>query len=121
MLEGTLIAESIRPGTTLDGIALTVTRITRHTPADTTADQPGTWTNIDFEAADADADALAGVLAAALDEPGWYVEFRSGQETFVVFRDRVFRYPRGDVAGREEAAAYGRTFGVPETQLDWPV
>jgi hypothetical protein len=31
----------------------------------------------------------------------------------------VFRYRSGDGGGRAEAAAYGRSVGVPEAQLDW--
>jgi hypothetical protein len=41
-------------------------------------------------------------------------------ERFVVFPGRFFRYPRGDKAGRAQAQSYGRSFGVPEAQLDWP-
>jgi hypothetical protein len=67
MIEGTLIAESIRVGAELSGVRLTVRKISR---------------------------AASG---------------------------RVFRYPRGDSAGRAQAAAYGRSVGVPENQLDWPV
>jgi hypothetical protein len=37
------------------------------------------------------------------------------------FRDKVFRYPRGDPAGRAAAQAHGRAVGVPEPQLDWTV
>jgi hypothetical protein len=36
-----------------------------------------------------------------------------------VFPGRVFRYPRGDAAAREEAKAFGRELGIPEPQLDW--
>jgi hypothetical protein len=32
---------------------------------------------------------------------------------------KVFRYPRGDQAGRAEAEAHGRSVNVPEPQLDW--
>jgi len=39
----------------------------------------------------------------------------------VVFAGQVFRYPRGDAAGRASAQAYGRQAGVPEAQLDWTV
>jgi hypothetical protein len=46
---------------------------------------------------------------------------KSTCEAFVVFPGRVFRYLRGDAAGRTEAQAHGRTVGVPEPQLDWPV
>jgi hypothetical protein len=51
---------------------------------------------------------------------GWYTDLHSTEETFVVYAGRVFRYPRGDSAGRAEAEAYGRSHGVPESQLDWP-
>jgi hypothetical protein len=121
MFEGTLIAESLRPGTTLDAVPLTVRRITRAVPGTTTSDQPPTWTLISFEITDADADPLANALAASLAEPGWYTDFRSLTQTYVVFPARVFRYPRGDEAGRSQAVAYGRTLAIPEPQLDWPV
>jgi len=59
---------------------------------------------------------LAGVLIAE--------SLRSGavqaDETFVVFADRIFRYRRGDPAGRAAAERHGRSVGVPEAQLDWP-
>lgn len=122
MLAGVLIAESLRTGTTLDGVRLTVLKITRHAPIDVTADEPAVWTNIDFEANDADADTLAQALAGCLDAgPGWYADFRSESETFVVFAGKIFRYPRGEVKGRAKAQDYGRQLGVPESQLDWPV
>ncbi len=99
MLEGTLIAESLRPGTTLDGVTLTVRRIVRHTPGGITGYQPRIWTDIEFEIADSDGDALASALAAALDERGWYANYQSATEAFVVFPGQVFRYPRGEAAG----------------------
>jgi hypothetical protein len=56
----------------------------------------------------------------ALAEPGWYADLHTDRESFVVFSGRVFRYPRGDAAGRAEAEAHARDRGVPEAQLDWP-
>ena len=53
-------------------------------------------------------------------EGGWYCDFRTEAETFVVFAGRTFRYPRGDEAGRGAAVNYARSVGVPEEQLDWP-
>jgi hypothetical protein len=63
---------------------------------------------------------LASALADVLDDKGWYVDFRSRDETFVVFVGRVFRYRRGDEGGRAEAEAHARRCGVPDAQLDWP-
>lgn len=121
MIEGTLIAESLRVGTNLENLNLTVRKISRLRPGNTTADQPKTWTLLDFEADEAAAGELAQALADALDRPGWYADFRSPVETFVVFPGRIFRYPRGDDAGRAEAHAHGRQLAIPEAQLDWPV
>jgi hypothetical protein len=120
-LQGTLIAESLSVGAALDGVALTVSKIWRADVGDAAAGQPRTWTFVEFEAPEEDAEALAGELEGALQgSGGWYCDFRTGDETFVVFAGRSFRYARGDAAGRAEAAEYGRAVGVPAAQLDWP-
>jgi hypothetical protein len=120
MIEGTIIAESLTVGSTLAGIPLTVGEIRRaELPYDPPAWQPRIWTGIEFAADDSSAQALASRFAEILAEPGWYVNYSSAAETFVVYRDKIFRYPRGDAAGRAEAQAYGRAHGVPEGQLDW--
>jgi hypothetical protein len=121
MIQGTLIAESLRVGTDLPDLELTVRKISRYRASGTTPDQPDIWTVIDFEADQARAESLADGFAAVLDEPGWYVNFESPAESFVIFPGRVFRYPRGDEAGRTRAQAYGRRLAIPEQQLDWPV
>jgi hypothetical protein len=125
VIEGTLIGESLRAGSSVDGLALTVRRIRRGGPAELSAAQraagiPATWTLVDFEVPASEGERLAAALAGALDDVGWYVDFRSADETFVVFAGRVFRYRRGDARGRSEAQVYARTKGVPDSQLDWP-
>jgi hypothetical protein len=107
MAAGTLIAESLRLNIPLQHVPLDVAKITRIGPlTDLSANQPTVWTFIEFSVRDDLAPALAETLAQALDPAGgWYCDFRTEQETFVVFADRVFRYGRGDPAGRERAAA----------------
>ena len=121
MIEGTLIAESLRAGTTLQNLTLTVRKISRYQARGTTPDQPHIWTTLDFEASEAEADELAQTFADALDQPGWYVNFQSPTQSFVIFPGRIFRYPRGDKAGRATAQAYGRQLAIPDPQLDWTV
>jgi hypothetical protein len=122
MIEGTLITESLRTGTSLENLKLTVRKISRYRARGTTPDQPDIWTTLDFEADEAEAGELAQAFADVLDDqPGWYVNFESPAESFVVFPGRIFRYPRGDEAGRAEAQAYGRQLAIPEPQLDWTV
>jgi hypothetical protein len=121
VIAGVLIAESLRTGARLEGVPLTVLRIARDDAGDTDAGQPRTWTFIEFEAPLEGAEGLATALSRALDERlSWYCDFRSPSETFVVFAERVFRYPRGDKDGRSAAEAHARSMGVPESQLDWP-
>lgn len=121
MIEGTLIAESLRAGTTLENLNLTVRKISRYHVRGATPDQPGIWCALEFEASEAGAEALARTFAAALGRPGWYANFQSPTESFIVFPDRIFRYPRGDQAGRTQAQAHGRQLGIPDPQLDWTV
>lgn len=119
MIRGGLIAESLRVGASLDG-PLTIRRLFREDRTDAAPGQPRVWTIVEFEAEDADDERLAGSLAAALlAEGGWYANYSTSTESVVVFADRVFRYPPGDAEGRALAAAYGRSRGVPEGQLDW--
>jgi hypothetical protein len=124
MASGTLIAESLRVGTVLDGAGFAVTEI-RRVAADLSASQRAaglaeTWTLVAFELADEHAGQLANALAAALDEPGWYADLHTAEHTFVVFSGRVFGYGREDAAGRAAAEAFARDHGVPDAQIDWP-
>ncbi len=121
MIEGILIAESLRVGTTLESLDLTVRKISRFRARGTTQDQPDIWTTLNFEADETEAGKLAEVFCDVLDRPGWYVNFESPTDAFVVFPGRIFHYPRGDETGRAEAQAYGRDLAIPEPQLDWTV
>jgi hypothetical protein len=119
---GTLIAESLRLDVALDATPLDVRRITRLGPLDTVSKgQPAIWTFIEFVLADEQAPALAVVLSEVLDpDLGWYCDYRTEEETFVVFSGRTFRYLRGDAEGREQAASHARAAGLPDSQIDWP-
>lgn len=114
---GTLIGESLQAGTELEGIPLTVTKVSRVR----VEDEPQLWTLIYFDVAAAHAAGLARELSRVLErDGGWYCDFRSDDEVFVVFCDRVFRYRRGDRTARSTVEDYARSMGVPEAQLDWP-
>ncbi len=120
-VEGVLIAESLVVGSVFEGVELTVTKIARGDFGDAAAGQPLTWTMIHFTVPIEHAAALAGALSDTLDPTlGWYCDFRSPDETFVVFAGHCFRYRRGDRERRAEAEAYARSVGVPESQVDWP-
>ena len=99
MPAGYVIAESIRPGSRLEGFPFTLTRIERSTVDTATGDQPSAWTMIQFEFPTEEAERLATALAAVLDEPGWYTNFDVDGDKVVIFPRRVMRYRRAG-AGR---------------------
>jgi hypothetical protein len=97
---GALLGESLRPGAVLDGIPLTVMKIYRAALGNAEAGQPELWTVIEFEVPVGRARELAESLSRLLlTDGGWYCDFRSADEVFIVFSGRIFRYPRGDRAG----------------------
>src|SRR2546421_11348209 len=108
---GALIGESLRVGASLEGVPIVVDKVVRADCGDVAVGQPLTWTFIEFQVAVEEVDAWAAKLSAVLDKRhGWYCDFRSPDETFVVFAGKVFRYPRG-VSGRSRAAENGRSVG----------
>jgi hypothetical protein len=120
-VSGILIAESLLKSSPLEGVPLQVHKISRGDVGDVNAGQPLTWTFIEFTVEDRATTDLVEALSRSLDPTGgWYCDFRTAEETFVVFAGRVFRYLRGDVQGRAVAEEYGRSVGVPAAQLDWP-
>jgi hypothetical protein len=119
-VSGILIAESLLKTRPFEGVTLQVRKVSRGDVGDVSAGQPLTWTFIEFEVEEPAVTDLVGALSRSLDPAGgWYCDFRTALETFVVFAGHSFRYPRGDGQGRAEAEAYGRSAGVPEAQLDW--
>jgi hypothetical protein len=120
MIQGVLIAESLRTETTLDDLKIIVSKITRFRPPVTTPDQASVLTLLHFEAdesgqrtwltcwpAPSPNRVVCGLLFALRDD-------RRGP-------GRVFRYARGDEGGCAEASEHGRSLNIPEVQLDWPV
>ena len=117
-MHGVLIAESLRVGAELSELPLTVLSLRRVAVSTRAPGQPSAWTLLSFET-DVEPERLADRLSEVLDAPGYYVDFHTDTEVFVVFAGRVFRYATGDEAGRAAAADYARSMGVPESQLDW--
>jgi len=112
-MKGTIIKESLAEEAILDLVAIEGAEIWK--AENHTADQPSYWTAIFFST---EADGFINKLSYALKE-GWYVDLSDGAEKVLVFKNRVIRYPLGDAAGKQRAAAYCRKIGVPESQIDW--
>jgi hypothetical protein len=118
MARGVLVADSLQVGTTVT--ALRVIEVSRVEAATATSTQPAVWTLLTFEVDDSQATALAEQLSNSLAPVGgWYADFATADDRFVVFAGRIFHYQRTDEAGRAIAEEYARSIGVPEPQIDW--
>jgi hypothetical protein len=121
MITGHVLGESLRPGAEFAPSGLRIRAVKRIDVSESAVDgQPAHWTLVEWEADDDAGAEVAEALAAALEPAlGWYADFTTDDEHVVVFARKVFRYRRGDAAGRAEAIAHGRSVGTPEHQLDW--
>ena len=119
MVEGVLIAESLRPGSKLTRIELAVTSVDRVEITEPAAGQPPVWTLISFRSS-TDPKHLASVVSAALSAPGWYADFHDEERKWVIFPDGVvFAFSRGDDTTHQAAIQHGLSLGIPAEQLDW--
>jgi hypothetical protein len=116
MLTGLLLKESLTDLGVLDRLNITKTETWHVTNA--AEFQPEVWTAVSFEVSDVDAEAVGEELSRAL-KPRWYIDARWNEWVFVIFPQRIFKYRRGDQAGKAEAQAYALNSGVPSTQVDW--
>lgn len=62
-------------------------------------------------------------LAKALESGPWYIHaWQPGQDSVkVVFKNRIFEIQHSDKATWKEALEYGKSIGIPEEQLDFPI
>jgi len=108
----------MRPGTSLVDLGATLVKVERDTVGNAAPNQPKVWTVVTFETS-LEPNRLAEKFSDILDDAPsvWYTHFRAGEDLFVVFPHRIFRYRVGDKTERERAQEYARSLGVP--QIDW--
>jgi quercetin dioxygenase-like cupin family protein len=107
MYKGTIIENSLRDATILKELNVARTW------------QSGDWTLHDVNVGAEQLSRIAEYLA----EGPWYVHFwePGKDEVIVVFKDQTFRIKFSDKTTWAEAVAYGRSIGIPEEQLDFPI
>jgi GrpB-like predicted nucleotidyltransferase (UPF0157 family)/ASC-1-like (ASCH) protein len=61
------------------------------------------------------------VLSRSLKEGKWYAHFWKGNKVLAVFKDKVFEFDHNDRSTWKPAIEYGRSLGIPDDQLDFPI
>ncbi len=113
--EGTLVKESVEDDSILD--LLNVHKIELWN----TGGKPKYWTILYFSSAHADfPEQIAKVMIADEDRGGnWFVDFKAGNEKYVVFRDKVLKYHLGNAGEKAAVCAECRKLGITEDEMNW--
>lgn len=107
MYKGTIIENSLNDLSILSKVQILNTR------------QAGSWIMHDILTEEA----IIPELSASLADGPWYIHlWESGKdEVKVIFKDKVFDIQFSDKSTWSDAVAYGKSIGIPEEQLDFPI
>ena len=114
--EGILIKESICDENILD--FLTVHKVELWN----TGGKPKYWTVLYFTSAKKDFPNLVSkVMRSNKDgSMNWFVDFKAGNEKYIVFRDKVLKYTIGNQNEKDYVCQECRKMGIMNDQMNWP-
>lgn len=113
--EGTLIKESVTDDSIID--LLNVHKIELWN----TGGRPKYWTVLFFTSDKKDfPEQIAKVMISDPENGGnWYVDFKAGNEKYIVFRDKILKYRIGNQAEKDYVCAECRKMGISDGEMDW--
>ncbi len=116
---GMLLKESLNNEGVLDLVNVTKKETWNIDSADDW--QPKVWTAIFFEGEAKQVDEVAQKMSEAI-KPRWYLNISIEKDNekieYVIFNNKIFKYKKGDKEKSKQAEEYGRSLGIPESQLD---
>ncbi|MFA5185335.1 MAG: hypothetical protein WC551_02520 [Patescibacteria group bacterium] len=79
------------------------------------------WTLVMIEIPEAEIEQTAEKISRALDSDrtNWYADFKNDAWHYIVFSGKVFKVDLKDPDQYKAVKDYGRSFGIPEHQLDF--
>ncbi len=118
--KGVIIEESLENKDILKKVKIVSTKIEEVTDEHQTP-WLSQWTLHTIEIEPEKVDEIARQISKNLErEHDWYADFNDGENFYVIFRDKIFTYKKGDKEGKQKAVDYGLSLGIPDYQLDFP-
>jgi hypothetical protein len=80
------------------------------------------WTLHRFALDDGAAEKIALAFQKAIDSDhpdSWYIDFYNHEWHYIIFKDRIFRVERENLAEYQAVRRYGLELGIPDGQLDF--
>lgn len=114
--EGILIKESIDNESILDFLNINKIELWN------TGGTPKYWTVLFFTSSRIDLpEQISKVMISDPNKGGnWFVDFKSGNEKYIVFRDKVLQYHIGNQKEKDYVCNECRKFGILDGQMNWP-
>jgi len=113
--KGLLLKESLRD---LDVLNLVkITKIEKWDVPDAVNYQPKIWTAISFEGEKDNVEEIVEKMSKAIKEK-WYLNISTENMEYVVFFNKIFKYPKGNDKTKKQTIEYGISIGIPKRQLD---
>lgn len=113
--EGTLIKESIADDNVIDYLHVHKLELWN------TGGKPKYWTVLHFTSDRTDLpEQFARVMISDPDNGGnWFVDFKAGNEKFIVFKDKILQYQIGNQQQKDSVCRECRKMGILEEQMNW--
>lgn len=115
IFEGILIKESIADETILDFLSIHKVDIWK------TSGKPKYWTVLHFSSSQGNfPELLSKVVISDEDTSGnWFVDMKSGNTKYIVFRDKILKYEIGNAEQKAFVCEQCRQLGIPDEQMHW--
>lgn len=113
--EGILIKESIEDENIIDLLHIHKVELWN------TGGKPRYWTVLHFSCAVKDfPERISKVMISDPAHGGnWFVDFKAGNEKYIVFRDKVLKYQIGNPVEKEQVCDECRKMGILDEQMNW--
>lgn len=114
--EGILIKESIDDETIIDFLNIHKIELWN------TGGKPKYWTALFFTCARSDFPELVSKVMISNPETdaNWFVDFKSGNTKYIVFRNKVLQYQIGNQEEKDFVCNECRKMGIADGQMNWP-
>lgn len=115
VFEGALIKESIEDDSVIDYMNVHEIELWN------TGGKPKYWTVLFFTSDRTDFPELVSKVMISDPERGgnWFVDFKSGNEKYIVFRDKVLKYQIGNSEEKTFVCAECRRMGISDKEMNW--
>ena len=113
--EGMLIKESLDDDSVIDFLNIHKIELWN------TGGKPKYWTVLYFTSDKRDFPEQISKVMISVPEKGgnWFVDFKAGNEKYIVFRNNILKYRIGNSQEKESVCAECRKMGVSDVEMNW--